>query len=92
MHHAFVSTIRFTIYRSAQGSFAGTETTSNTLAVALYLLSIDPERLKKLHAEVDEAIPDADTCVDLSTARTLPYLNAVLKESMFTFAPRVALC
>ena len=64
-------------------SFAGTETTSNTLAVALYLLSIDQTRLLKLQAEVDEAIPDPDTCIDLSTARTMPYLDAVLKESVY---------
>ena len=73
------------LHNLTEDSFAGTETTSNTLAAALYLLSVDHIRLQNLQAEVDEAVPGPDTYIGLSTARKLPYLDALLNESEFAY-------
>ncbi|ORY81226.1 cytochrome P450 [Leucosporidium creatinivorum] len=60
---------------------AGTETTSTTLTYALYTLSKRPDVMATLQEELDEATPNAEL-IGLQEAGRLPYLNAVLKETM----------
>lgn len=60
---------------------AGTETTSTTLTYALFTLSKRPDIMAKLQEELDEALPNAEL-IGLQEAGRLPFLNAVLKETM----------
>jgi cytochrome P450 len=59
---------------------AGTETTSTTLAYCIWTLSIRKDIMRKLQAELDEAIPEPDEVISMSVAQSLPYLDAVVKE------------
>lgn len=71
---------------------AGVETTSNTLTTALYHLSQHPDKLARLKAELEEAMPNAETLVSWAKLETLPYLTAVTKESLrraFGFSSRI---
>ncbi|KAK8112892.1 trichothecene c-15 hydroxylase [Apiospora sp. TS-2023a] len=65
---------------------AGSETTATLLSGATYLLATHPEILAKLTAEVRGAFPTED---DISIAGTssLPYLLAVLDESLRIYPP-----
>jgi len=53
---------------------AGTDTTARALAVITYHLLADPERLKKLKTELENALPDPDTLPKCAQVETLPYL------------------
>jgi cytochrome P450 len=53
---------------------AGTDTTARALSVITYHLLADPERLKKLKSELDNALPDPDTLPRCAQVETLPYL------------------
>ena len=61
---------------------AGVETTSNTLNNALYYLNKDPKRMQRLRTELEEAIPDANSIASWQRLETLPYLTAVIYESL----------
>lgn len=61
---------------------AGVETTSNTLNVALYYLSQNPEKLNRLKKELAASMPDANQLAPWAKLETLPYLTAVLKEAL----------
>jgi cytochrome P450 len=61
---------------------AGVETTSNTLTVGLYHLSQNPDKLARLKTELSEAMPDAARLAPWAKLETLPYLTAVIKESL----------
>lgn len=59
---------------------AGTDTTSITITFLLWELSRRPDIMKKLQAEIDEAITDCKTLPDISVLQQLPYLSAFMKE------------
>ncbi|ORX63930.1 cytochrome P450, partial [Basidiobolus meristosporus CBS 931.73] len=61
--------------------FAGTDTTSNTLTWAVYLLTKHPKSAQKLAEELDAAIPDRQAKIQDSELHSLPYLNAVISET-----------
>jgi cytochrome P450 len=68
---------------------AGHETTALTLSWAWYLLAQNPEREKKFHTELAEALGGRlPTMADLSR---LPYTEMVAKESMRLYPPAYAL-
>ncbi len=60
---------------------AGHETTANTLAWTLYLLSRNPGAARALEAEVDRVLPGGTLPV-MGDLGHLPYTEAVVKESM----------
>lgn len=60
---------------------AGVETTSNTLCVALFHLSQKRDTLGRLKQELREVMP-IDSLASWSTLEKLPYLSAVIKESL----------
>jgi cytochrome P450 len=64
-------------------SVAGSETTANTVIWTVVLLHQNPECKAKLVEELRLAYPDGLTqdC-SAEVAKTLPYLNAVIKESL----------
>ncbi|KAK5142179.1 hypothetical protein LTR04_002316, partial [Oleoguttula sp. CCFEE 6159] len=59
---------------------AGGETTAQTLAVLTYHLLNNPPILKKLRAELIEAMPEPDTPVSWQKLEQLPYLRAIMTE------------
>jgi len=61
---------------------AGSDTTSNTSCAILYWMLKNPHCVKKLQVELDDAIPDGTAVPQFSQVKDLPYLDAVIKESM----------
>jgi benzoate 4-monooxygenase len=63
---------------------AGSDTTSNSSCALLYYVAGTPGVLPKLQAELDAAIPDgvATKVPDYETVRNLPYLEAVINETL----------
>jgi cytochrome P450 len=61
--------------------FAGAETTSSVLSAAFCYLTHHPDKMRKLAAEVRQAFQARDEIKFRSTAG-LPYLNAVIQETM----------
>lgn len=60
----------------------GTLTTSWTLSLAAFHLLNKPSTLRKLRDELFAALPDKDEVVSLAKLENLPYLRAVVKESL----------
>jgi cytochrome P450 len=60
---------------------AGHETTANALTFAFYLLSQNPEKEKKFHAELDRLFPNGEMPQPEDYPR-LKYTEAVLAETM----------
>ncbi|KAK1750420.1 cytochrome P450 monooxygenase sdnE [Echria macrotheca] len=75
---------------------AGSETTAQTLARMFYYLGTDKNVLGKLRRELDSAVPDVSRIPSWAELQGLPYLGAVIKESLrlsygvTTRLPRVA--
>ena len=61
---------------------AGFETTGGTLAHMTYLILAHPESRQKLEKELKQAIPDPNNIPGFQTLEKLPYLWAVVKESL----------
>ncbi|KAF4236360.1 hypothetical protein CNMCM6805_005849 [Aspergillus fumigatiaffinis] len=61
---------------------AGSETTANTMSLALYHLTNNPDVLEKLRAELKIVMPTPDTPAKWSDLEQLPYLTAVINESL----------
>jgi benzoate 4-monooxygenase len=60
---------------------AGSDTTSNTSCALLYHCLKHPAVVAKLTAELDAALPD-DAVPTFAAVKDLPYLDAVIKETM----------
>ena len=68
--------------------FAGTETTSRTMAVTMFYLLSHPECLKKLREELETLPPSQDYKHSLTALENLPYLTGVIHEGLrLTFGP-----
>lgn len=61
---------------------AAVETTSNTLNVALFHLCQNPDKFSILKRELEEAMPDENCLAPWAKLETLPYLTAVIRESL----------
>ncbi|RKP08089.1 cytochrome P450, partial [Thamnocephalis sphaerospora] len=75
---------------------AGSGTSSITLSWTMICLLQRPEYMKRLVAEIDEAFPSIDETITHAKVQNLPFLNAVLHETLrfrspaATETPRVA--
>ncbi|KAJ5672847.1 hypothetical protein N7507_001974 [Penicillium longicatenatum] len=69
---------------------AGSETTATALAACHFYLQKTPESYIKLSKEVREAFTTEEDITFLSVAR-LPYLNAVIEESLRMYPPAPAI-
>lgn len=72
------------LYEEAQAlMFAGADTVGNAMMVASFFLGKKPSLQKRLKAELEQAWPDLDQDPpSLSELEKLPYLNAVIRESL----------
>ena len=61
---------------------AGFETTAYTLETCFFHLCDQWTLLDRLRREVEDAFPDVDTEMDLTKLEKLPFLNAVVEESL----------
>ncbi|KAF1975797.1 putative P450 monooxygenase [Bimuria novae-zelandiae CBS 107.79] len=61
---------------------AGSDTTSNTSCALLYHCLSTPHVVPKLQKELDDAIADVDQVPTFAQVRDLPYMDAVIKETM----------
>lgn len=61
---------------------AGTLTTAHTLSIGSFHIMSNPAIHKSLMAELESAMPDPAQCPGLQTLEQLPYLNAVLNETL----------
>lgn len=62
---------------------AGTDTTSTSITYLFWELSRRPDIMKKLQAELDEAITDCKALPDMNVLQGLPYFSAFMKEGSF---------
>ncbi|KPM03479.1 cytochrome P450-like protein 8 [Sarcoptes scabiei] len=70
--------------------FAGYETTATTIAICLYELAINEAIQKKLFDEI-QSILDDEKQLDYSSVMILPYLDAVLSETLRKYPPTLLL-
>ena len=61
---------------------AGAVTTAWTLTVAMYHLTIQPQKLERLQGEITSIMPDAYLPAKLQRLEKLPYLTSVIMESL----------
>ncbi|XP_074321523.1 geraniol 8-hydroxylase-like [Silene latifolia] len=66
---------------------AGTDTTSNTLEWAMTELLRNPEKLAKAQDELDQIIGKNTTTIQESDISKLPYIQAVVKETLRLHPP-----
>ena len=67
--------------------FAGHDTTASTVAWALWELSNNPEIQEKLYAEIASVSRDSTPKWSYKTIAALPYLDAVVRESLRLHCP-----
>ncbi|KAK2022784.1 cytochrome P450 [Colletotrichum zoysiae] len=65
---------------------AGSETTATALTATTYFLATNPDCLKKLTAEVLSTF-SSESEIDLLSVQKLPYMTAILTESMRLYPP-----
>jgi cytochrome P450 len=72
------------LYEEAQAlMFGGADTVGNTLMVGTHRLLMNPDKTQKLKTELREIWPELkDREPSLRELENLPYLNAVIKESL----------
>ncbi|KAJ8121678.1 hypothetical protein ONZ43_g1932 [Nemania bipapillata] len=68
-------------------AFAGTHTTSHTMSMGTYYLLRDPTRLEKLKKELESVPRNEEGFLEYRQVRDLPYLKAVIKESLRLSSP-----
>ncbi|KAH8413275.1 hypothetical protein KR009_009550 [Drosophila setifemur] len=67
---------------SMDALLAGFDATSNLLAAVLLCLSNNPEKQLKLREEVLRVLPNKDGLLNEELMKDMPYLRAVIKESL----------
>lgn len=72
--------------------FGGTDTTSTALRMTMFFLSTNIQAFRKLQSEVDAEVANAVRPVIAdSHVKTLPYLQACIREGMRLWPPSMAL-
>lgn len=71
------------LYEEGQAMlFGGTDTVSNTIMLAIFNILKHPQVYERLRAELDEFWPDLNATPKYEELEKLPYLSAVIKESL----------
>ncbi|KAI0707444.1 high nitrogen upregulated cytochrome P450 monooxygenase 2 [Cerioporus squamosus] len=66
---------------------AGADTTSSALTSLFHCLLTNPETYKRLQDEVDKFYPSGEDAFDTRFHREMPWLNAVISETLRLFPP-----
>jgi cytochrome P450 len=66
---------------------AGHETSTSLSAWLLYLLATHPEYLRRVHAELDQALPQADSPITLEATKGMRQLGNALTEAGRLYSP-----
>lgn len=61
---------------------AGSDTTSGALSTAFFCLLRHPEMYKRLQAEIDKYYPPEANALDTKYHVDMPYLNAIINETL----------
>ncbi|KAI8660037.1 hypothetical protein NCS56_01222300 [Fusarium sp. Ph1] len=72
------------------GMFGGSGTTANTFVYILWACLSKPEVAAKLRAELKEKFPEPNVVPDYKTCSTLPYLQAVISETLRRYPTIIA--
>ncbi|KAH7142955.1 benzoate 4-monooxygenase [Dactylonectria estremocensis] len=72
------------------GMFGGSGTTANTFVYILWACMRKPEVAAKLRAELKEKFPEPGVVPDYKTCSTLPYLQAVISETLRRYPTIIA--
>ncbi|KAG5667202.1 hypothetical protein PVAND_015193 [Polypedilum vanderplanki] len=56
--------------------------TNSAAAFALYFIAKNPEKQEKLRLEINSLMPDKNSPIESQSMKNLPYLRAVIKESL----------
>ncbi|OQV09315.1 hypothetical protein CLAIMM_13449 [Cladophialophora immunda] len=72
------------------GMFGGSGTTANTFVYLLWGSLRDPDVVHKLKQELRDAFPDRSAVPDNVTCSNLPYLQAVIKETLRRYPTIIA--
>lgn len=62
--------------------FAGVDTTSSAMTAVLYNLAKNPDKQEILHQEILKILPDKDSKLTSASFNSVPYMRAVIKESL----------
>ncbi|PWY89842.1 cytochrome P450 [Aspergillus heteromorphus CBS 117.55] len=73
------------------GMFAGSGTTANSFIFLLWACLRKPNVVAKLKSELREAFPDSSVVPDYRTCSGLPYLQAVISESLRRYPVAIAI-
>ena len=68
---------------------AGFETTSSLLTFVSYVLAVHPEVQEKLRQEIQEAKDNNEGVLEYDTLMSLPYLEAVINETLRMYSPLI---
>ncbi|KAJ7755797.1 cytochrome P450 [Mycena metata] len=79
--------LRFAVSNAVIAIIAGSDTSATVLSNTCYFLLTHPESYTRLQSEIDQALPLGKEPVEASILSSLPYLNAVIKESMRLYPP-----
>ena len=80
--HRYVLAFILTLFSFRVLIFGAQDTTSSALSRILHLLSVNPEIQSELRDEIEIALKDSDGRLDYDTVMALPWLDAVLKETL----------
>jgi cytochrome P450 len=61
---------------------AGSDTTGTSAAFTVLQLVNNPEKLQNLKKEIDTAFSSKDDIISFANTQDLPYLNAVINETL----------
>ncbi|KAJ7477012.1 cytochrome P450 [Mycena galericulata] len=76
------------VSNSVLAIIAGSDTSATVMSNTFFFLLSHPESYKRLQSELDEAFPvGGKEPTDAAVLATLPYLNAVIKESLRMLPP-----
>ncbi|KAJ8507214.1 hypothetical protein ONZ45_g10397 [Pleurotus djamor] len=64
---------------------AGSDTTATTLSNIFYFLTSQPQTCGRLLEEIEQFFPQGEDCLNSSVHIKMPYLNAVINESLRLF-------
>ncbi|KAF3074577.1 putative sterigmatocystin biosynthesis P450 monooxygenase [Trichoderma lentiforme] len=71
--------------------FGGSGTTANTFVYLVWATAQQPDIIRRLQEELDRLFPDTSTISDYLTCNKLPYLNAVIYETMRLYPSTIAI-